>query len=102
MTFTCGMTVQSHPGTYIAGTKGRIEIDAFWFGHGTVAPGPHLVEYMPIGSHHTWFGLLFGVDWAPWPVEISLLAAGCALAAAVATVAVPANDAEMGPSLTDT
>ena len=21
--------------------------------------GPHLVEYMPIGSHHTWFGLLF-------------------------------------------
>ncbi len=21
--------------------------------------GPHLVEYMPIGSHHTWYGLLF-------------------------------------------
>lgn len=33
--------------------------DAPWFGHGTVHPGPHLVEYMPIGSHHTWFGLLF-------------------------------------------
>lgn len=32
MTFTCGMTVQSHPGTYLAGTGGRIEIDAFWFG----------------------------------------------------------------------
>lgn len=33
--------------------------EAVWFGHGTVQPGPHLVEYMPIGSHHTWFGLLF-------------------------------------------
>ena len=37
----------------------RWENDAYWFGHGTVHPGPHLVEYMPIGSHHTWFGLLF-------------------------------------------
>ena len=33
--------------------------EALWFGHGRVAPGPHLVEYMPIGSHHTWYGLLF-------------------------------------------
>lgn len=33
--------------------------EAPWFGHGTVQPGPHIVEYMPIGSHHTWFGLLF-------------------------------------------
>jgi len=33
--------------------------DAPWFGHGTVQPGSHAVEYMPIGSHHTWFGLLF-------------------------------------------
>ncbi len=33
--------------------------EAFWFGHGIVEPGPHLVERMPIGSHHTWFGLLF-------------------------------------------
>ncbi|MBK1634803.1 capsular biosynthesis protein [Rhodovulum adriaticum] len=37
----------------------RWENEAFWFGHGRVAPGPHLVEYMPIGSHHTWWGLLF-------------------------------------------
>lgn len=37
----------------------RWETEAVWFGHGTVEPGPHLVEYMPIGSHHTWFGLLF-------------------------------------------
>lgn len=33
--------------------------ESVWFGHGIVDPGPHLVEYMPIGSHHTWFGLLF-------------------------------------------
>jgi len=37
----------------------RWQEEAFWFGHGTVQPGPHVVEYMPIGSHHTWFGLLF-------------------------------------------
>lgn len=37
----------------------RWQNEAFWFGHGTVQPGPHLVEYMPIGSHHTWWGLLF-------------------------------------------
>ncbi|MGR3376695.1 O-antigen ligase domain-containing protein [Salipiger abyssi] len=37
----------------------RWQEEAVWFGHGTVQPGPHLVEYMPIGSHHTWFGLLF-------------------------------------------
>jgi len=37
----------------------RWQNEAFWFGHGTVHPGPHLVEYMPIGSHHTWWGLLF-------------------------------------------
>lgn len=37
----------------------RWQSDAVWFGHGTVKPGPHLVEYMPIGSHHTWYGLLF-------------------------------------------
>ncbi len=33
--------------------------EAPFFGHGSVEPGSHLVEYMPIGSHHTWFGLLF-------------------------------------------
>lgn len=33
--------------------------EAFWFGHGTIEPGPHLVQFMPIGSHHTWYGLLF-------------------------------------------
>jgi hypothetical protein len=33
--------------------------EAIWFGHGAVEPGPHLVHFMPIGSHHTWYGLLF-------------------------------------------
>lgn len=37
----------------------RWQEEAFWFGHGRVAPGGHIVEYMPIGSHHTWYGLLF-------------------------------------------
>ncbi|MEP5153016.1 O-antigen ligase domain-containing protein [Planktotalea sp.] len=37
----------------------RWQNDAYWFGHGTVQPGSHAVEYMPIGSHHTWYGLLF-------------------------------------------
>jgi hypothetical protein len=33
--------------------------EAPWFGHGIVVRGPHYVEFMPIGSHHTWFGLLY-------------------------------------------
>ena len=38
--------------------------DRWWteariWGHGIVENGPHHVEYMPIGSHHTWLGLLF-------------------------------------------
>ena len=46
------------------GALGRIavqrwETEAYWSGHGSVERGPHLVEYMPIGSHHTWYGLLF-------------------------------------------
>lgn len=37
----------------------RWETEAYWFGHGIVENGPHLVEYMAIGSHHSWYGLLF-------------------------------------------
>jgi hypothetical protein len=37
----------------------RWEREAPLWGHGVVEPGPHLVEAMPIGSHHTWAGLLF-------------------------------------------
>lgn len=33
--------------------------EAYWFGHGVVESGTHLVEFMPIGSHHNWYGLLF-------------------------------------------
>jgi hypothetical protein len=45
-------------------TLGRIAIERWQneapiWGHGIVETGPHLVEFMPIGSHHTWFGLLF-------------------------------------------
>lgn len=38
---------------------GRWQREAFWFGHGIVERGPHMVEYMPIGSHHSWYGLLY-------------------------------------------
>jgi hypothetical protein len=37
----------------------RWETEAPIWGHGAVEAGPHVVEFMPIGSHHTWFGLLF-------------------------------------------
>ena len=37
----------------------RWESEAFWFGHGIVERGPKIVEGMPIGTHHTWYGLLF-------------------------------------------
>ncbi|BDX08254.1 O-antigen ligase family protein [Planctobacterium marinum] len=37
----------------------RWESEAYWFGHGVVERGPKLVEGMPIGSHHSWYGLLF-------------------------------------------
>ncbi|MCU7923605.1 MAG: O-antigen ligase domain-containing protein [Candidatus Thiodiazotropha sp. (ex Dulcina madagascariensis)] len=45
-------------------TLARIALDRWQgeapiWGHGIVERGPHLVEYMPIGSHHTWYGLLF-------------------------------------------
>lgn len=33
--------------------------DAFWFGHGVVGSSSHLVEFMPVGTHHNWYGLLF-------------------------------------------
>lgn len=37
----------------------RWQTEAPLWGHGIVERGPHLVEYMPIGSHHSWYGLLF-------------------------------------------
>lgn len=37
----------------------RWQSEAFWFGHGIVERGPKIVEGMPIGTHHSWYGLLF-------------------------------------------
>lgn len=37
----------------------RWETEAPIWGHGIVEKGPKIVEYMPIGSHHSWYGLLF-------------------------------------------
>lgn len=50
--------------TRVREALGRIAVSRWWdeapvWGHGTVERGPHYVEFMPIGSHHSWFGLLF-------------------------------------------
>lgn len=37
----------------------RWRTEAPIWGHGIVEAGPHLVQFMPIGSHHSWLGLLF-------------------------------------------
>lgn len=37
----------------------RWETEAPIWGHGIVERGPKIVEGMPIGSHHSWYGLLF-------------------------------------------
>ena len=37
----------------------RWSSEAPFFGHGIVERGPKIVEFMPIGSHHSWYGLLF-------------------------------------------
>lgn len=37
----------------------RWETEAPIWGHGVVERGSHVVQWMPIGSHHTWAGLLF-------------------------------------------
>ncbi len=48
----------------VRATLGNIAVHRWWaeaplFGHGTLDPGGHAVERMLIGSHHTWWGLLF-------------------------------------------
>lgn len=50
--------------TRVRETLGRIAVERWQteapiWGHGVVEKGPHVVEFMPIGSHHTWFGLLY-------------------------------------------
>lgn len=50
--------------SYVRTVLGRIAVyrwqtEAPVFGHGVVETGPAIVEEMPIGSHHSWYGLLF-------------------------------------------
>ena len=50
--------------TLVRGYLADIALSRWWqeapvWGHGRVEAGPHLVQYMMIGSHHTWLGLLF-------------------------------------------
>jgi ABC-type multidrug transport system fused ATPase/permease subunit len=50
--------------TRVREALGRIAVERWrdeapvW-GHGVVVRGSHYVEFMPIGSHHTWYGLLY-------------------------------------------
>ena len=37
----------------------RWQAEAPWFGHGIVESGTKITAGMPIGSHHSWYGLLF-------------------------------------------
>lgn len=70
----------------VRATLGRIAVDRWqteapFVGHGVVENGPHIVEYMPIGSHHSWYGLLFvkglaGAAALAVPMAWSLLALG--------------------------
>ena len=50
--------------TRVRGTLARLAIEAWQheapiWGHGIVERGPKIVEHMPIGTHHTWYGLLY-------------------------------------------
>ena len=56
---------QSRPGsTRVREALARIALQRWQYeapiwGHGVVERGPKTVEYMPIGTHHSWYGLLF-------------------------------------------
>ncbi len=64
--------------------------DAFTFGHGIVESGPHLVEYMPIGSHHSWYGLLFVKS------IVGALALGVPMAWSFVTLLIKAQSSKTG------
>lgn len=56
----------------------RWQNEAPIWGHGIVENGPKIVERMPIGTHHTWYGLLFvkglvGLWALAIPLALSLL-----------------------------
>jgi hypothetical protein len=56
---------ESRPGsTRVRATLAELALQRWQFeapiwGHGIVERGPKVVEHMPIGSHHTWYGLLY-------------------------------------------
>lgn len=85
-TVITGFTEARADSSRVRAALGRIAVERWrseapiW-GHGVVERGPHLVEYMPIGSHHTWYGLLFvkgAVGFAAMavPMIVSLLELG--------------------------
>ena len=55
----------ARPGsTRVRGTLARLAVQRWYseapiWGHGVVERGPKIVEHMPIGTHHSWYGLLF-------------------------------------------
>ena len=58
------MTQMRADSSYVRTVLGRIavyrwETEAPIFGHGVVEAGPPIVDEMPIGSHHAWYGVLF-------------------------------------------
>lgn len=58
----------------------RWQTEAPIWGHGVVERGSHVVEWMPIGSHHTWAGLLFVKGLVGWlALALPMLATALAL-----------------------
>ncbi|MCW9017446.1 MAG: hypothetical protein OQJ89_10805, partial [Kangiellaceae bacterium] len=62
--FKAGFRAARADSSRVREALGRIALDRWQseaplWGHGIVERGPHLVQYMPIGSHHSWYGLLF-------------------------------------------
>lgn len=57
--------MSSRPGsTRVRPALANIAVQRWWhevpiWGHGIVERGPKVVEHMPIGTHHSWYGLLF-------------------------------------------
>lgn len=56
---------QRSSSSYVRATVTKMAIRSWWteaqiWGHGVKAPrGPQVVQFMPLGSHHTWVGVLY-------------------------------------------
>ena len=62
--FRAGFRAARADSSRVREALGRIAVERWQseapvWGHGIVERGPHMVAYMPIGSHHSWYGLLF-------------------------------------------